>query len=388
MQGKISYKSDIEEVKSKIYDNYMQVAVQLVNMESYKKAKKHAYMEILEYAFVHFLVIVLLIKQTINSVSDYYFIFTIISLILLPLFTFFVATYQNYKFTKKIKRSCVRAILRDLSDVEYFEYKDVPDKPCIIDTEDVRNLSIISSYAHKNADDIIVGKYNDTEYNFQDISVYRAGKKGGEEFRGAAVKTSVDTGIAGWVEIASKKITDKIISVKAGMTVTFIVLLCYIIGLHKYINKSPHYLVIYCSLVVLALIVSYLVGKLTNSIGKITYKSLDTPTVLCNTTEINEKYSIRTSESQTDIDKVVTSELCAVFDKIMQLYGTNEVLCRFYSDNVILLISSYPNFDNLFEIGGLFSSPISKKISEKFVSQMAGILIFMDYITSNFNKAE
>ena len=97
--------------------------------------------------------------------------------------------------------------------------------------------------------------------------------------------------------------------------------------------------------------------------------------------DINEEVTITASDGIRNVDDFVTTELIDAIDTLKMLFDTNEISCKFFADKIMLSIN---NYENLFELGGLFSSPLNKKVSEKFISQISGLLLFLDYISTNF----
>ena len=388
MLNSISYKMDIEDIKSKIRENYMQIAHQFVVSDEYKSAKKRGITEIIIDMSVYFLIDFMLFVQSARHSgcsADDFMLFAFLMLILSPLALNVSYYFQNLKFVKKIKKSCIKGMLQNLSDTEYLKVEELPKKSCILTNEDIVGLRIFGKFSKKLPDDVMFGNYKGCDYNVQEVRVSTMSDKARKYFMGMALKTNINLNINDWIEIYTKNFFEKPCSVWGYFFVFFIIGLFFIYMFFGILSLLPYYQYIFSVLVIIDLIISYYFAKIISSNDKKNYNLLRENERLSNNAEIDEKIAIKTPDNVLNIDDIVTIELCNVIEKLGTLFKTKDIFCRFNKSDLILLVNTQ---ENLFEIGTLLFPPTNKRVAERFISQQAGILLFMDYVKTTLKTDE
>ena len=97
---------------------------------------------------------------------------------------------------------------------------------------------------------------------------------------------------------------------------------------------------------------------------------------------IKNRVTIKTSNDIDSIDNIVTPEFVDLLDNLIILYNTSDILCKICNDKIYLAIDTR---ENLFEVGNLFVPPTNKNVAERFVSQITGIYLFLNYV-ENLNN--
>ena len=92
---------------------------------------------------------------------------------------------------------------------------------------------------------------------------------------------------------------------------------------------------------------------------------------------IDEDFDIILSDNSSDVYKIVNQDLAQLILNIKTLFDAPKVQMKFYGNSILLAI--FTNQD-LFELGDLRHTPLNPKVSNSFISQIAGILMFMDYV--------
>ena len=92
---------------------------------------------------------------------------------------------------------------------------------------------------------------------------------------------------------------------------------------------------------------------------------------------IDEDFDIILSDNSSDVYKIVNQDLAQLILKIKALLNSSKIQLKFYGNSIMLAIFTD---QDLFELGDLRYTPLNPKVSNSFVSQIAGILMFMDYV--------
>jgi len=92
---------------------------------------------------------------------------------------------------------------------------------------------------------------------------------------------------------------------------------------------------------------------------------------------IDDNFDVILSDNNPDAYKIINQDLAQLILNIKTLFDAPKVQMKFYGNSIMLAI--FTNKD-LFELGDLRHTPLNPKVSNSFVSQIAGILMFMDYV--------
>ena len=92
---------------------------------------------------------------------------------------------------------------------------------------------------------------------------------------------------------------------------------------------------------------------------------------------IDDNFDVILSDNNPDAYKIINQDLAQLILNIKTLFDAPKVQMKFYGNSILLAI--FTNQD-LFELGDLRHTPLNPKVSNCFISQIAGILMFMDYI--------
>lgn len=380
----ISYKTDIKDIKEEIRKQYMQNAHNYIFSGEYGNNRRIRILKIIFYIVSYLFINSLLYKQGlpyIDNTSGNYLALAIAMSLLSPVFIGCVIYCQNIWFSYDIKDQCIKSIMLNLVNIEYIKkYNDSFNKPCVLTDNDIREFNLTETFNTKHVDDVFTGDYKNTNYSIQELKLYKGrGKHKSLEYEGAILKTNTNTNIGGWIEVKTKESIDKPYTFLDYFIMYFMAGVVTIVIFNSLIRLIPYYLYMFAGLGILDIVISYFIAKhcVNNDIIKanIAKKQLK----YTNIEYINEKLSIKTSDNLSDVDSVINTEFIEIIDSLKKLFNTNKILCKFYSDKVMLAISRH---ENMFEIGGLFTPPTNIKVAEKFISQMTGLLIFLDFITS------
>ena len=92
---------------------------------------------------------------------------------------------------------------------------------------------------------------------------------------------------------------------------------------------------------------------------------------------IDDNFDVILSDNSPDAYKIINQDLAQLILNIKTLFDAPKVQMKFYGNSIMLAI--FTNQD-LFELGDLRHTPLNPKVSNSFISQIAGILMFMDYV--------
>ena len=380
--SEISYKMEIPELCSLIRNRYMVVANQFVLSGDYAQKRKKYILNSLLWLFLFVLIDAAFIitgLQSSNS-EEYLFYVILLTICLTPGIIVGVLLWQGTAFSKFIKQYCVRAILHDLLDIENLNQKENINNKNFIYDEDLRNVSLRGSYTNKYTDDSFTGKYKNADYALDELKLYRGyGKNKTTIFEGFMLKTIINTGVNGWIEILSRKCIDK------PYTFVGYFILYFFVGIIIILMIGGSYGVLFnwkfTPYIITALLIigSIIAAKYSLQRDKVKQTMLERQCRESNFEQITANYIIKASDGIQDVSKVVTSDLADVLGKLGFLFHAEKIQCKFYNDNVMLAVHTDKN---LFEIGGLFRKPTNPSVAEPFIAQFAGIVTFMDYLTS------
>ena len=373
----ISYKMEADEIKDVIRANYMQTVNNHVMSGEYFKNRNKRIFRMFLYSTLCILIDCLLWKHRIPYTFDTYTGFTLIYTSLVFITIPMIILFQIDNFGRDIKKQCIKGILQDLANIKYLNYKEEKNITNTISDNDIMDFNLTEKFNSKYACDIFVGDYNDINYNLQEIKLYRGyGKSKTLEFEGAVLKVKLNTLINGWIDISNKCIKKP--ETLLGNFVGYLIVLNIIIFMFKdFISLIPYPQYGYAIIFILSCIASYFFAK--NTVAKdIAKANIEKRQLRESDLEyINEKLSIKASDNIENINDIITTDLVDVIEKIQKLLNTSKVHCKLYSDKVMLAID---NHENMFELGDLFTPPTNKKVADKFISQISGVLLFLDYL--------
>ena len=317
----------------------------------------------------------------IDETSGNYLAFAIVMSALFPVFMFIVIFIQNNKLNRDIKKQCVGKIIQDLANINCISYKELPSIPDILTDDDICDLNLTELFNSKSVDDTFIGNYNDMNYNIQEIELCeRSGKNQRLLYKGAILKAKTDTNINGWIDIRTKESIKKSKTFAEYFVEYFIASTLFILFVcASFISSLSYIPYIYIGLFVLSTIICYLIAKISSAKDIINLNAEKCIYSDNNIDNIKEKVVVTTSDNINDVSHIVNTDFIETLDKLKILFNTPKIGCKIYSDRIFLAID---NDKNMFEMGGLFVSPKNKKVAEKFISQISGILLFLNYIDS------
>ncbi len=395
---------DINEIKKEVYSNYMQAAYTMMSSDEYKKyRKKHIWIFISIFLImiaVCFLSIkYILIPSILVEVHSRHVKKLVGYIWVITFFVLYAPFYlHNSYYSDSIKIRCMKKIIPDLLNIRYY-LEEPKEESCVLPDSELKNSNIVKDYDDKSIDDIFFGNYNGIEFNIQEIELTKnrenllSENSTTVEFDGMVLKADVNTGINGWIEIKTKE-TDKIMIFSfpyyfVTMCIIISFGLSFVLFLFFYSGKIPFcdsnfscIIAAIVSSIILSIIPSLIYAKqcCKKNVKKLYLEQKDQH--LSTFEEINTQFIIKASDNIDHIDEIVTPEFASVLNELKNLYRTNYIKCKFCNDKIILAIKSK---ENLFEIGNFYIPPTNKKVAERFVSQISGIILFLDYI-SNINK--
>lgn len=388
MFSNISYKMDINDIKEEIHKNYMQIAYNYVMSGEYFKKRKIRIFKIFIYSTLYFFINFLLWRRALPYVDETagnFGAFAFVMSIMAPVFVGCVIYCQNVFFGRDIKKLCVKEILQDLVNIKYLNYKESQNVSNIITDNDIMDFNLTEKFTTKSVDDIFVGDYNGINYNLQEIKLYTGHGKGRTiQYEGVILKTKLNTNISGWIEVCTKECIEKPETLMGYFIANFFVLILFITIFSSSFNIINNFPLIFIGLIILASVISYIIAK--HSIAKVLIKANVTKQQHRGSDNeyINEKIKIKASDNIENINNIITTEFVDVIEKLKKLFNTPKICCKFYSDKIMFAINSHKN---MFEIGGLFTPPTNRKVAEKFISQISGIMLYLDYLDSFFDKS-
>ncbi len=389
--------ADINEIKKEVYSNYMQAAYTIMSSDEYKKYRKKHIWIFISIFLIMIAVCFLLIKFC--SISDTFKTFCFALL-------YFVFIHNSY-YSDGIKKRCMKIIMPDLLNVRF--YKEEPKgESCVLHESEIWNLNLIKGFGYKKTDDIFFGNYNGIKYNVQEIELktnegkdiiediilsYYVNKK----FDGMVLKADVNTKINGWIEFSTNEMEKSLnwnfaYYFTMYFLIIFIILALFLLLLFADVYLSQIFdsftfaavlvLAIFDSIITAA-ILAYGITKIVRTIEskKTNYKIKQRRS--SSIININEQFNIKASNNIEIVDETVTQELKEVIDELKILFKTKMIKCKFCNDKIILVIKSKKNF---FEIGNFYIPPTNKIVAERFVSQISGIILFLDYISGKKSR--
>ncbi len=388
---------DINEIKKNLYTQYMQVAYNLVRTNEYKKYRiKHLFI-FFSFILVFIIISLWLITRILVSgnfeITEILFGDTSLWWLCAALIISIVFTLYNKYYATNIKSWCIKNIMKDLSDIRY--YSNIPkDESCIIKNSDIDDFNLTEYYDRIETDDIFVGNYNGIEYNILENKLWRGyGKHSKIHYEGIILKTNVNIGINGWIEFSTNEMADKEVCSFAFCFINcFLILTGISIILSPFfqdklfpgITQSIPFLtdnpdLLFILVFVIDLILAYVIIKSLYKFGdkESNPKQQEYSENFIN--EIDEQFEIKTSGNIYNLNETFIKELAEIINKLKILFNTKLIKCKFYDNKVMLAVKSK---ENMFEMGGLFVPPTNPKVADRFVSQMSGIILFLDYISN------
>ena len=381
---------DIQTLKNKFFKEYMQIAHNYMSSRMYSYGRSKAFSNIILCAIIlvliAFLYLITNVYDSPNRESAEYIgktigIFAILSF---PFAIF--CMLQSDSFISGIKKDCAKSILEKLANIQYTGER-------LLSKEDITSLNLASPNCLLEEQDCCTGSINGLDYTFEEIKLERKGtnQQNTIEFSsGVVLKINKNTNINSPIEIRTRKMfikqctIEEYVIIFAIMHAIILVIICIPLDILNIIPcHNNNVILVICILttsfivssIIFAKIISLLKKRAKDKIQQILQNKLYRQNY--NKEYIKNRVTIKTSNDIDSIDNIVTPEFVDLLDNLIILYNTSEILCKICNDKIYLAIDTR---ENLFEVGNLFVPPTNKNVAERFVSQITGIYLFLNYV--------
>lgn len=274
------------------------------------------------------------------------------------------------EFSNLVKNTCMRSIIEKLS-LEWIKDKNA------IKSLPLQISDIFPAYSYIEYDDTFCGKYNDIEFDVQEIELKMKGSKSDIcKFKGIAICIPSNKTVKAHTIITSKR--DKAIRNR-----TMSIPMMFLLGVLSLIFG------IYALKILLSGIVKNdMSTEVLHSIGAIIagiamfYSAIlqiknerRLQTIKLEDPNFNKRFNVY-SENQIEARYLVTTAFMDRLQNLQTVFGTKNIKCSFFDDKVMFAIST--NKD-LFELGNLFVPLTDKRQIETFYKELNSIYNIIDY---------
>lgn len=402
----VSYKMSIDEACSQIHKYYNEI-MQIFVLSGIYAAKKQQTIKKLIRTFI---IITLCLSPWIykgivsgvNADEMVIFIFSLVCILLPIIFLIYLFAYFiiDKDFSTLIKSDCLNHLLETLLNL------NIANKSEAITNEEINQSGLFKKWNTRYTEDAFIAESDNIKYKISETDLKQKTGSGKNStittvFKGLLISVENRKNIDSSIEIATKtkesieedtRDYTKICFIWYSIPISIIIGLLSV-SLYQILLNVPFFedfvenlftsvwqtykihLISIFAIIVLILSKIYRdwdVKRLQNQQLLRLSKKVKT-----GNTSIDEDFDIILSDSISDSYKIVNQDLTQFLLNIKTLFQASKVQLKFYDKSIMLAIST--NKD-LFELGNLRNSPLDKRISGDFVSQLAGILMFMDYI--------
>lgn len=383
---------DIQTLKNKFFKEYMQIAHNYMSSRMYSYGRSKAFSNIILCAIIlvliAFLYLITNVYDSPNRESAEYIgktigIFAILSF---PFAIF--CMLQSDSFISGIKKDCAKSILEKLANIQYTGKR----LPFNLSKEDITSLNLASPNCLLEEQDCCTGSINGLDYTFEEIKLERKRTKQQNtiEFSGVVLKINKNTNIDSPIEIRTRKMFIKQCTIEEYVKIFVIIyaiilaIICIPLDIMNIRPDHNNFVIwdicilttsVIVSSIIFAKIISLLKKRAKDKIQQILQNKLYRQNY--NKEYIKNRVTIKTSNDIDCIDNIVTPEFVDLLDNLIILYNTSDILCKICNDKIYLAIDTR---ENLFEVGNLFVPPTNKNVAERFVSQITGIYLFLNYV--------
>lgn len=238
---------------------------------------------------------------------------------------------------------------------------------------------LFSPVDNMNTDDTFLGKHNGVEYQVAEMEMFTRIKnndKGLQIFRGIVISFDCNKEIKTPVIVAPKK--DKNINGKhnffwIAVTVLWpgIILTCIYIFMDKTTSYS---LMDYVKIVSTYFLSFFLIFLIAIEGMTIPYKR-KMRNIHLESIEWDRKYKVL-SKDEIESRYLITPAFMERFMQLKNAFGTDNIKCSFFNGKIMFAIATNKDF---FEVGGLFTPPVSPKFVGKFYDEIESIEHMIDY---------
>ena len=281
-----------------------------------------------------------------------------------------VIAFADHNCRKKLKEEFGEIYLAEFANLKRKENKK-------LNLEIIEDSSIVEGFNDSRTDDVFAGNYKDNSFGITETEFIRhSGKKSYTVFKGALINICTKNPFKGKTTIKPKWSMFSENSYGLKMAAVLILLAIPLGGIRKIFADCPFYFVIIFDLLLSGVICLFIKRMSAGKEVKIEFSAL------------RNKYEIF-SETPSEIGNIITNELLEKIEKLKKDFHTSNIKIAFFKKNILIAIST-PN--NLFEIGGVFSSAGGRKHFEQVNFELKSIIDFIYFLIDNkrleqyFNK--
>ena len=371
MDNKYANKQTINTYKQKFYNAYHNRIAPLFKFLEKERKKRLNHLSLIIQIIAAIFVLVLWDTCNLKASASMLHVITdiilllgmIIALILIPI-------RFNNNFIKYLKYSCMYTLLEEIGDIKWF------NKLNIIPDIELIYSNLFAIYNSRESYDGFVGNFKDVPFEISETDMKYITDSGKHRtvvniFKGVIVKFKFNKTINATTIIATKG--DKIILGKKNFsfltfTISIIYLLC---SQSTFLHGNMLFsLICFAIITVIFLIGYFLYVKFIKVNPKGTFNEIKLEDI-----EFSKKYRAYSTD-QIESRYLITPAFMERFKNIETSFGTHNVKCSFYNNNLMFAISTNKN---LFEIGNLFYSLNNPKQLEIFFNEITSIFMLIDY---------
>lgn len=261
-------------------------------------------------------------------------------------------------FSKMLKDKCMAKVVKAFGDMQW------ENGARFIKDGNLNESELFSLHNKRSDDDNFSGKYKDVSYDISETHLWYESGTGKnrsvrEVFKGVIINFDSNKTIKNKTIVATKG--DKNIKGRKA-SVWFIIFFILLAILLQDLE-----LCIYCVIGVITYIISAIAEKKQKK-EVLNEIKLEDPL-------FNKKYRAYSSD-EVEGRYLITPSFMERFNNIQTAFGSKNVKCSFYKNNVMFAISTNKN---LFEIGNLFTPLNSPKQFEQFFEELTSVLRLVDY---------
>lgn len=299
---------------------------------------------------------------------------------ILGIITLIIPAIFNSNFISDLKSKCMPEFMKAFDNLHWSQGFN------IINEEELNYCDLFSKFNRYSTDDSFIGEHNGVKFLISEsdllyVTGHGKNKSVRTVFDGVIIRFDSNKKIIsktiiatkGDVNIKGSPITKKSIII---MIILFLPMLFFLImALMEFSSQNNIFwgILIFAMLLPLLFIGIFLYEKdKTKNEQKLNKVNLED-------VEFDKKYIVF-SEDQIEARYLITPAFMERFKHIYTSFGTENAKCSFYDDKFMLAITTKKN---LFEIGDLFHSLMTKKYVNAFLEELISIIMMIDYFKLN-----
>lgn len=402
----VSYKMSLDEIRSNLYDYYNNVMRGFVSSGIYAIKRQQTVKKLTKtYVIITLCFSPWIYKGIVSGVNKdeiLIFIFSFICILfpIIFLIYFFAYLIVDKDFSNVIKSDCLNNLLKTLLKLNVESEKET------ITDEEINKSGLFEKWNDRTTEDAFIVVSDKAKYRISETSmVYKTGSGKNTYtkpiFDGLLIKLENSKNLESSIEITTKTkesiIEDtqdytkiNFIWYSIGILIVFTVLYFFLRDILNFIPFVDNFmeeifLYLWNSYKIPTISVFTVIILILSKIYRDwDVKRLQKQQQLRNSKKIkignsgiDEIFDIISSDDNLNVYDFVNQDLTELILNIKTLFNSSKVQLKFYDNSIMLAI--FTNKD-LFELGDLRYNPLHTKVSESFISQIAGILMFMDYV--------